>query len=167
MADTGLTLETATVHRLADGRFLGQGFDLVVDLPDGPYDDSDACRQRLTAAFETAYREKFTLTPPDVPVEFINIRVAVRAPVAGESVAGAALTGRAGARESAVKGVRPAYFPEPRGFAETTVYDRGRLQPGDEIRGPAVLEEEGSTLVIGPGGTARVAATGNIVVTIA
>ena len=30
----------ATVQRLADGRFLGQGFDLVVPLPDGPYDDS-------------------------------------------------------------------------------------------------------------------------------
>ena len=38
MADTGLKLETATVTRLADGRFLGQGFDLVVPLPDGPYD---------------------------------------------------------------------------------------------------------------------------------
>jgi N-methylhydantoinase A len=154
------------VRRLADGRFLGQGFDLVVDLPDGPYDDSDACRRRLTAAFETAYREKFALTPPDVPVEFINIRVAVRAPVAGESVTGVALGGRGGPRESAVKGVRPAYFPEPRGFAETTVYDRARLQPGDEIRGPAVVEEEGSTLVIGPGGIARVADTGNIVVTL-
>ena len=166
MADTGLKLDTATVRRLADGRFLGQGFDLVVDLPDGPYDDSDACRQKLTAAFETAYREKFTLTPPDVPVEFINIRVAVRAPVAGESVAGMALSGQASGGGGAVKGVRPAYFPEHRGFAETTVYDRARLAPGDEIRGPAVVEEEGSTLVIGPGGTARVAATGNIVVTL-
>jgi N-methylhydantoinase A len=92
--------------------------------------------------------------------------VAVRAPVAGESVAGMALSGQASGG-GAVKGVRPAYFPEHRGFAETTVYDRARLAPGDEIRGPAVVEEEGSTLVIGPGGTARVAATGNIVVTLA
>ncbi|MGH7367746.1 MAG: hydantoinase/oxoprolinase family protein, partial [Candidatus Rokuibacteriota bacterium] len=37
MAETGLKLETATVQRLADGRFLGQGFDLVVPLPAGPY----------------------------------------------------------------------------------------------------------------------------------
>jgi N-methylhydantoinase A len=46
------------------------------------------------------------------------------------------------------------------------VYDRAQLSPGDEVRGPAVLEEEGSTLVIGPGGTARVAASGNVVVTL-
>ena len=167
LADSALTLEAATVRRLADGRFLGQGFDLVVELPPGPYDDSNACRRNLTAAFETAYREKFALTPPDVPIEFINVRVAMRAPVserAGGAVATAAPGGRAGG--SAIKGTRPAYFPEPRGFEETTVYDRARLAPGDEIRGPAVVEEEGSTLVIGPGGVGRVAPSGNLVVTL-
>jgi N-methylhydantoinase A len=165
MADTGLPLDTATVRRLADGRFLGQGFDLVVDLPPGPYDDSGACRRRLTAAFESAYREKFALTPPDVPIEFINIRVAVRAPVSQGSVAAAGATA-AGGRGGAVKGTRPAYFPQPRGFEETTVYDRRHLVPGDELTGPAVVEEDGSTLVIGPGGRAVVAASGNIVVTL-
>jgi len=75
---------------IADGRFMGQGFDLVVSLPDGPYDDGPESRRRLTAAFETAYREKFALTPPGVPVEFLNIRVAVRAPVSGSEVVGAA-----------------------------------------------------------------------------
>jgi len=99
-------------------------------------------------------------------VEFINIRVAVRAPVAGESVAGLARSGPSRADGGAVKGRRPAYFPEPRGYVETTVYDRARLSAGDEIEGPAVVEEEGSTLVIGPGGRARVADTGNIVVTL-
>ena len=160
MADTGLKLETAVVRRLADGRFLGQGFDLVVALPDGPYDDSEATRRRLAAAFETAYRDKFALTPPDVPIEFINIRVAVRAPVAGAEVT---VHGRAGAGD-AVKSVRPAYFPARRRFEPTTVYDRARLAPGDTLAGPAVVEEDGSTLVIGPGATARVAASGNIVV---
>jgi len=66
----------------------------------------------------------------------------------------------------AVKGTRKAYFPERRGFEETTVYDRARLTPGDEIAGPAVVEEDGSTLVIGPGGTAKVAASGNLIVTL-
>jgi len=94
-------------------------------------------------------------------VEFINIRVAVRAPIAGSDVA---VRGRApGATGDAVKGVRPAWFPERGGFVETMVYDRYRLAVGDELGGPAVVEEEGSTLVVGPGATARVAASGNIV----
>src|SRR2546425_10777928 len=110
MADTGLKLESATVRRLADGRFLGQGFDLVVDLPDGPYGDGEASRERLTAAFEMAYREKFALTPPDVPIEFINIRVAVRAPVSETPMGGS---------EGALPLARPA-----------------DVEPGTAVKGP-------------------------------
>jgi N-methylhydantoinase A len=164
MAETGLKLESATVQRLADGRFLGQGFDLVVPLPPGPYEDSGPGRAVLRGAFETAYREKFALTPPGVPVEFINIRVAVRAPVSGSDVV---LEGRrGGGARAALKGTRRAYFPGADGWVETAVYDRYRLGIGDELAGPAVVEEEGSTLVVGPGATARVAASGNIVMTL-
>jgi N-methylhydantoinase A len=164
MADTGLKLESATVRRLADGRFLGQGFDLVVELPDGPYDDSAESRVKLIGAFEAAYREKFALTPPGVPVEFLNIRVAVRAPVSGSEVVLQGRRGSGGA--SALKGHRPAYFHEAAGFVPTAVYDRHRLGVGDELEGPAVVEEEGSTLVMGPGGSARVAPSGNLVLTL-
>ena len=164
MAETGLKLESATVQRLADGRFLGQGFDLVVPLPAGPYEDSGPGRAMLRGAFESAYREKFALTPPGVPVEFINIRVAVRAPVSGSDVV---LEGRGGGgARGALKGTRRAYFPGADGWVETAVYDRYRLGVGDELAGPAVVEEEGSTLVVGPGATARVAASGNIVMTL-
>ena len=162
IADSGLKLETATIRRLADGRFAGQGFDLVVDLPDGPYKDGEATRVRLAEAFETAYRAKFALTPPPVPIEFINIRVAVRAPVAGAEVHARA----AGGRGSALKGTRRAYFPEPRDYVETSVYDRARLGAGVKVLGPAVVEEEGSTLVIAPGSSARVATSGNLIVTV-
>jgi N-methylhydantoinase A len=164
MAETGLKLESATVQRLADGRFLGQGFDLVVPLPPGPYEDSGPVRAVLRGAFETAYREKFALTPPGVPVEFINIRVAVRAPVSGSDVV---LEGRGGGgARAALKGTRRAYFPGADGWVETAVYDRYRLGVGAELAGPAVVEEEGSTLVVAPGATARVAASGNIVMTL-
>src|SRR5216683_7891806 len=120
-----------------------------------------AGRRRLTEAFETAYREKFALTPPGVAVEFLNIRVSARAPVSGSEVM---LQGRKGTgAAAALKGRRPAYFSETGGVTETAVYDRYRLGVGDEIQGPAVVEEEGSTLVVGPGATARVAPTGNMV----
>jgi len=162
MADSGLKLEAATVQRLADGRFLGQGFDLVVPLPEGPYRDDEGTRRQLQSAFERAYREKFALTPPNVPVEFINIRVAVRAPVSGNAVS---VPGAAGAAGGAVKGARPAYFPGA-GFVTTTVYDRSRLGAGQILAGPAVVEEEGSTLVVGPGATAVVAPSGNLIVSL-
>ena len=72
--------------------------------------------------------------------------------------------GEAGTR-GAVKGVRPAYFPEPAAFVETTVYDRAKLTPGDEIARPG--GGGGGGLDAGrsaPAAPARVAASGNIVV---
>jgi len=165
MADTGLKLQTATVRRFADGRFLGQGFDLVVALPDGPYADDAASRRRLVETFEGAYREKFALTPPDVPVEFINVRVSMRAPVAGAEVTARRARGTV-TGGGAVRGARRAYFPEAGGWVDATVYDRARLGAGDELAGPALVEEEGSTLVVGPTGRARVTETGNLVMTL-
>jgi N-methylhydantoinase A len=49
---------------------------------------------------------------------------------------------------------------------DTTVYDRERLAPGFEFAGPAVVEEEGSTLVVGPEGRVHVSRAGNLVVTL-
>jgi N-methylhydantoinase A len=73
---------------------------------------------------------------------------------------------RGGGAASALKGRRPAYFAAAGGLVETAVYDRYGLASGDEISGPAVVEEEGSTLVIGPGATARVAPSGNVILTL-
>jgi N-methylhydantoinase A len=47
---------------------------------------------------------------------------------------------------------------------EAAVYDRYRLAPGDRFRGPAVVEERESTMVIGPGSEATVDRVGNLVV---
>jgi N-methylhydantoinase A/oxoprolinase/acetone carboxylase beta subunit len=46
------------------------------------------------------------------------------------------------------------------------VIDRGRLRPGDVVRGPAVLEEPESTVVIGEGGSGRVLESGCVAVQI-
>ena len=164
IADTGFTLGRATVQRFADGRFMGQGFNLVVALPDGPYDsgEPDTVRRRLQVAFEAASREKFSRTPPDVPIEFVNIRVAVRVPIPGAEIAFKDGGRRDGA---ALKGHRDAYFPEHGGYVETAIYGRPQLVPGDAFDGPAVIEDEGSTLVVGLGARVSVAPSHNVIVT--
>jgi N-methylhydantoinase A len=163
VAATGLPLAEARVERLGDGRCVGQGFDLVVPLPPGPY-DRDGAQQQLQAAFEAGYREKFGRAPPEVPLEFINARVSVRVPVPGGALA--ELAARGGA-EAARKGSRRAWFAEAGGFLEAVVYNRDRLGAGARFGGPALVEDAGSTLVIGPGATAEVTPSGSIVVVLA
>ncbi|HVO89528.1 MAG TPA: hydantoinase/oxoprolinase family protein, partial [Casimicrobiaceae bacterium] len=164
IAEADFPIEQATVQRFADGRFVGQGHDLVVPLPAGPYDtdEPDRTRAALQGAFEQASREKFSRTPPDVPVEFINIRVSVRVRVPGTDIAHGSTQAAGG---SARKGWRNAYFPELGGYSKTAVYERLALRPGDRFEGPAVIEDEGSTLVVGPDAIASVTPSQNILVT--
>ncbi len=157
--ETGLEPATTTFQRLADGKYVGQGFELVVPLPDGPYDDTS--RDNLLAAFEAGYREKFSRTPMDVPAEFTNIRLTARAPVPGGELLGQISEVKQG---NPMKGNRPAYFPECGDYVETTVYDREILVPGQSYEGPAIIEDQGSTLIVGPGARWEVSASGNVVV---
>ncbi|MFC7733122.1 hypothetical protein [Actinomadura keratinilytica] len=64
--------------------------------------------------------------------------------------------------ERARTGVRDVRFDD---WTPTPVYARDRLAPGDVLRGPAVVEEFGSTLPLHPGFRARVDPHGNIVIT--
>jgi N-methylhydantoinase A len=54
----------------------------------------------------------------------------------------------------APKGERPVWFAD--GFVPTPIYDRPSLGAGAELRGPAVVEEFGSTTVVFPGQTLKV-----------
>lgn len=160
IAETGFDPAAARITRLADMRYVGQGFEVVVTLPPGPYTADSAAM--MLDAFETSYRRTFSRTPPDVVAEIINIRVSLRADVPGERAEFA--TGAAGQTGGAQTGSRPVRFPENNDFVDTAVYDRARLRPGDTFTGPAVVEEAESTLIIGPGGEARVDDAGNLIV---
>ena len=159
IARTGLDPASATVQRLADIRYIGQAYELVVDLPAGSY--SPASKPALLAAFERQYRAHFTRIPPAVPIEFVNLRVRVQAEVPGGAAATRPATTAPAERR---KGSRMVFFPELDDFVETPVYDRYGLQSGDRFDGPAVVEERDSTLVVGPGGRAVVTPANNIVI---
>ena len=67
------------------------------------------------------------------------------------------------ARAEALKRHRPVYFDETRRFVSTPVYDHYALPQGVEIKGPAIVEQAESTVVVGPRGTAHVDARGNLI----
>ena len=47
-------------------------------------------------------------------------------------------------------------------FTDAGFYDRSRLREGDEVPGPAVIDDRLGTIVINPGATARVATHGTL-----
>lgn len=158
IAATGLNAESARVERRADVRYVGQAFEIVVDLPPGPYDANSATS--LQGAFEKAYLAQFTRTPPAGPVEIINVRIAASAD------ASVAATNASNAATDApkLKGVRPVWSPAEKAYRATPVYDRYALRPGDAFDGPALVEERESTLAAPERSRFIVAAGGEIVV---
>ena len=160
IAETGLDAKDAEVKRAADIRYRGQAFELVVDLPSGPYTASS--QSVLLEAFESHYVKAFTRTPPATEVEIINIRVSAKLDVSSASELQAGQG--AGGQQSST--TRLAYFPESGGKVETPVYQRALIASGQTYTGPAIIEEPESTLIVGPGGTFMKQASGNIVVEI-
>jgi N-methylhydantoinase A len=54
--------------------------------------------------------------------------------------------------DDAVKGRRPAYSPKARDFIPYLVFDRYKLFPTATFRGPAIIEEKESTVIVGEDG---------------
>ncbi|CAM3761351.1 hydantoinase/oxoprolinase family protein [Bordetella tumulicola] len=161
------TFGPVRISRYADGRFAGQGFTLTVPLPDGPYhgpgaSDEASVRAALLTAFEAGYREKFGRTPPDVPIELLNLRVSGEAPPRQKPPHEAVPTGAT----ATPKARRNVYFRECNDYVDTPIYDRATLCAGFQAMGPLLVEDAGSTLVVGPRGRVSQSLSGNLIVDI-
>ncbi len=157
---SGVAHEAISHRREADMRYVGQGHEIRVPLPAGPLDAAHA--PALVAAFGAVYRELYERLGPPVPIEIINWRVVSSGPQPDLKLHVTA-PAPSGAR-GALKGQRPAYFPETGGFVATPIYDRYQLAPGATFDGPAIVEERESTVIVGPGAHCRVDEQWNLIV---
>ena len=62
---------------------------------------------------------------------------------------------------------RGVHYPESRGRIQVPVFERDGLTDGDEIVGPAIIEEDYTNTVIAPGQSCRVVSAGNLLIDIA
>jgi len=62
-----------------------------------------------------------------------------------------------------LKEERNAYFEESNGFAKTRVYDGDKLACGNVLKGPCIVEERMTTIVIPPGSQLHVDEYGNYI----
>jgi N-methylhydantoinase A len=153
LAGAGVPAREVRLDLAADIRHRGQGETITVALgeklerrPAGQVED----------AFQRAYLRLYGRRPPGVEAEILTWRIRVRGPEPAIEVGAVAGGG------SAVKGRRPVWSDEKKGFVEARIIDRYRLGPGETVRGPAVVEERESSVVIGVGGRGRLDHHGNL-----
>jgi N-methylhydantoinase A len=113
---------------------------------------------RFHAAHDQTYGYSYA-GHPEQRIEWVNVRVVGIGPLRRPVVRPRPRSLMAGP-ERARTGTRRVYFDAA--TADTPIYARARLQPGDCLDGPGIVEEFGSTTVVFPGQRARVDDFGNL-----
>ncbi len=150
-------------QRWADCRYVGQAYELLVAIPPGPLDASAV--ERLVEDFEATHEREYFYRFPDQPVQIVHLRsyaIGTMPALEATPVAGG---GPEPPAESLVER-RPVVFEEggEPSLHDTPFYDRARLRAGNELTGPAIVEQLDSTTVVPPGMPARVLPDGAIVI---
>ena len=154
--------EQTLTRRVADCRYIGQGYELRVELPAGPIDQ--AWQEQAVEAFHRAHEREYVRRFPDSDIQIVNIRIQglglmpelrlKELPVGAHSPA------------EALTATRDVIFNldgKPARLA-STFYQRELLKAGNRISGPAIIEQLDSTVVINPGLTAEVDRYGTILI---
>ncbi len=158
LAREGVCPEDVAFVRQAELRYVGQGYELAVPLPEGPLGPTAIAS--LLEQFHCAHERAYGYAAPSEPAELVNLRLTAIGRIAKPRLRRLAATGCEVA--TAQKGRRPVFFAESGGFVDCAIYDSYQLPPGGQIPGPAVVEEIDSTTVIHPGYRAEVDDFGNL-----
>ncbi|CAN5120388.1 hydantoinase/oxoprolinase family protein [soil metagenome] len=148
------------LKRSLDMRYVGQVHECTVDI--GNFAISARTIGKVKGAFHKRHEELYTYSERHNPVEVVNLESTLYGRIDKPK---APTLGRGATPAKALKGYRNAIF-DPRGKAtRTPIYDGTPLGAGATIAGPAIIEEETTTIVIEPGWTARLDASNSYVIT--
>ena len=156
MSREAISKKQVTLLRVADARYLGQGFELEVPVRGGNLESQHITS--LVEQFHEAHRKRYGYGNPDNPVEIVNLRIAAIVSLPRPQFR-AASTNPVPAT-SVKLGSREVYFDgQP---VSTDIYNRSLLHSGHVIQGPAIIEQLDTTTVVWPNQTARVDAYANL-----
>jgi N-methylhydantoinase A len=140
-----------------DLRYVGQEFTLSVPVALDAIKRGD--QKKIRAAFDTLYEHRYAHHSPDEPVEMVNIRLAAIGKRA--KLRFLKFKARAAAKAS---GRRLVFLADARKPVSCPVYQRNTLGAGARIRGPALIEEHGTTTVLFEMDKCVVAPSGELII---
>ena len=153
LASAGCKAEDIALRFGADMRYFGQQNEVTTWFDTDPRGKQD--RAWVRESFERGYEKLYHLRLADMDAEVVSWRlIATGASTSRDS------TPELGAKAGKPKTARKARFNGK--DHNTPVYQRRELAEGQSIDGPTIIEERETTIIILPGWTAKVHATGCI-----
>ena len=159
LEEEGIIHDQRTLMRTIRMKYYGQFRDLEVPWPNGPITAQAIAKG--VANFHHRHQELFGSSNEKYPLEFMKFgltaigkmpRVTIKRTPQGNPDPAAAY-----------KGTRGVYFEENRGLVNTSIWDGAKLLSGHLLKGPAIVEERLTTIVIPPGFKIKIDEQGNYV----
>ncbi|WP_338876181.1 hydantoinase/oxoprolinase family protein [Spirosoma sp. SC4-14] len=157
----------AMVSRSAGMRYVGQGHEIAVKIPNGIL--SAVSAEEIEANFREEYELRFGRTIAKAAIEAVSWRVIVSCPsvLFKPKQREINTTYRIGDRDfSGLKGYRQVYYMGDDVPCACPVYDRYKIRPNDYLSGPVIIEEIESTVVIGRHAYVRMDEHRNLIVSL-
>jgi N-methylhydantoinase A len=158
----GIARSEITIDRAYYGMYSGQGQDNRLPLPAGALDP--ASLTAIADEFHAFYDRRFGYRAPEIPIFVSSVSVVGLGPHPQIALpSGASPPGVEPGRdpERAVI-VRADIHLDRARYTDSAFYDRHRLIEGDEVHGPAVIDDRLGTIVVNLGAIARVASHGTL-----
>jgi N-methylhydantoinase A len=152
MKRDGVASDKVEVREYADIRYVGQSYELTVEL--SPKDRLP----KAAAAFHALHHSLYGHSDRGRVIEFVNLRTVHVYRLPTPALRGGGVSGPTG-----VPGSRKAYFESIGKYVDTSVHQRATLGPGTVLDGPAIAEQADTTLVVYPQQVAKVVADGSII----
>ena len=146
-AAEGIAAERVELSRAVDMRFAMQVHELDVDLPDSDLTGGDITQtcDDFVAKYEQTYGKNSTYL--EAGIEMVTFRVTGLVALDRPTLA---VDDDTGAADSTI-GERKVFFTGADGFVATQVHDGDRLRAGQTLKGPAIIQRFGDTVVVPPG----------------
>lgn len=157
----GFRKEDIEYRRVFYMRYLGQVNELEIRVPTKKYNATDM--QNTMKEFQKRYEDVYGpgSAYPDAGIELISFSIDGVARTAKPTIAAGKTKGTDASK--ALKGARKAYFPGAiNKFLDTRVYEFSRLEPGNVVQGPCIVESTTTTIVIPPKTEARMDSYRNV-----
>ena len=155
LAEERVDAQRVKILREAEICYVGQSYPLRVRVPE----DWTDLVATLEAAFHDAHRALYGFASPGEATMVLNLRVTALGRVDRPRLKSlAAGDGDAG---QALKGTRTVVFEQP---VDCPIYERSRLDAGDRINGPAIIEQMDSTTVLPADTTLTVDPGGSLII---
>jgi N-methylhydantoinase A len=145
--------------RQLDLRYFGQSYELTVPA-NTPF--TDTALQKAVENFHKKHKAICGYAVLDEPVELVNLRLTTIGFVKKPKLREQPLHGEKSS-EKAVITKRKVFFEQYDDYVKTPIYRREKLNSGNVVEGPAVIEQYDSTTVVYPRWKASVDKLGNLV----